>query len=737
MALLSGCDEVTDKKRVTVSVWDESLIGTPFTQKVEELNPDFDIYWICGKDDGDFYRFQNEHGSMPDVLLVKHLDEDDELGSILFDLADTDVVELRSQRVLSAVPGNGPGESEGDTVILPADDAFTGLLANKYLFETYDVPFPSNRQELISAVEAFKEKGMAGIVGGFSDEETLFEFSQTTLSDFPNTEEGSLWRQGLRAGKTQDVLDDAWLPFYEDVQQALSLGVLDPAELDQDADQARQRFVNGDAAMLFVSGDDLARYTDELHMTVRALPNFSVDGDGTWLLVRPAFYGAVSYVDGKEADVASSEEIHENALTVLNSIMSPEAQQAYFDTLGMSVPASVLLVDQEGSDAARLPAMEYVTESAKQGSFQLAVTDPDIMEATASAIEWAAKGGAEEQLAKEVSRSQEGSSETGQDAQADSEAQPNQDGQSDAGNQDAQSGKGGQSDADNQNAQGAQSVHSDQASVPTNPAGSNAQMAEEEAMSFDLATMQGIASPDAETFKEQREASVATCTLAYADEQLESLRNADSRVMASFPEGMSNIWNDERGVMAANSVGRTVSREMGTDFFVLSPYAIACPLYADDMTVTELAYPINDLALYRAQLSGAQLKELIAQHVGSVSDGKELWALAGLKMVLAGDGDGFALDDLQAVTGQEGDEKASPAGQTDTAQVEVEPIEDSHVYEVGFALKPGSKNEQLLSGYGAERQDSALSDVWVSYFVGPEGGSLLASQDYLDVKPAT
>lgn len=723
LVLLSGCDELEGKKRVTVSVWDESLIGTPFTEKVEQLNPGFDIYWICGKDDGDFYRFQNEHGSMPDVVLVQHLDEDDALGQILFDLSATEIVSLRSEEVLTDIPGN-----EERTVILPADDTFTGLLANRYLFEAYGIALPEDRAGLIAACKAFEEKGVSSITGGFADQETLFEFSQTVLSGFPASEEGQLWRSAYRTGGGQDVLDDAWAPFFSEVGESIAEGLLDVADLTQDAQTARQRFIDGQAAMLFVSDEDLARFGDDLRMTVRALPNFPVDGGSPWLLVRPAFYGAVSYVDGDESDVADSEQVHENALIVLNSIMSDEAQRAYFETMGMSVPSTVL----DAADSQDVPVFEQVVEPANDGAFCLAVTDPVITQAVASAISWGARtGGADD--------SGDGSASSGSTSGG-SASDGSASGGSDADrSQDHDQGQGrGSSNAAAASGEDAGDGAQDAAQEDVDAAGSNAQMAMEETKTFESTMLESLPQVDGDLIGAAGDDGgdgngLAAQMLAYADKQLAALKATDTRIVATFPEGMSNVWNEERGTMAANSVGLTMAGEMGADAFIMSPYALACPLYAGDMTVTELAYPINDARIYRLQLSGAQLHDLVERHVGSVGSGKELWVLSGLKMTLShGDAGGFVLEELEAVADESKPEKASPIGQTDTQTVKTEPLDEERLYSIGVAVKPGSTNEELVVEYGGVRQSTLFSDLWVNSFQGADPKQLLASQDYLD-----
>lgn len=65
---------------------------------------------------------------------------------------------------------------------------------------------------------------------------------------------------------------------------------------------------------------------------------------------------------------------------------------------------------------------------------------------------------------------------------------------------------------------------------------------------------------------------------------LKAEQSEDKKVLTSFSEGVSGLFDDTKGNVAALDIAQVSSQVLNTDAFVVSPHAARCPLYAGDKT---------------------------------------------------------------------------------------------------------------------------------------------------------
>ena len=290
--LLCSCDSSDQKTHVTVSVWDSSVITSGFARYIEEQNPTYDIEWIVGDDSLDFYDYQAKHGSLPDVILVKDFNRvsAESLSDSLYDLSGTDVASSYDADFLGSVPGNS------DKIkFLPGASGFEGIVMNSYLFDTYGIAVPHDKQSFIDACKAFSQKGVEPLAAGMADPQICYEVMQGFADASLVSKTEDFMGQVLRRTSSSVSVDgssfsDA-LSYFGDL---MAQGVISSANMEESSDQAEKKFLQGQAAMLFMPDGQASSYGAQHNMTVRALPFFG--DDSNWAFAQPVFVGMVSDV---------------------------------------------------------------------------------------------------------------------------------------------------------------------------------------------------------------------------------------------------------------------------------------------------------------------------------------------------------------------------------------------------------------------------------------------------------
>lgn len=716
---LTGCDS-QEKKRITVSVWDPALLDSEFTRTVEELNPDYEIMWLRGSDSNELYQFQANHGSMPDVVLVQHVDERAHvMQDSLYDLKDSTLASeqqasLEKAILLDQIPGN-----DDHIVWIPASDTFVGVVINQYLFDLYNVAVPTNKEEFIKACADFQAKGITPLAANYADEETFFKVAQSVFSDFLQTQEGIDWRNAYQAGTTTSLDESAWLPFFEQVKAAYVANIVSVDDCDMTGDEAKQAFLEGSAAMIFVTGEDLDIYGNDHNMTVRALPNYS--STSRWLSAQPAFYGGVSNVESEGVKVEDSEAAHQGALDVLTSIMSDEAQQAYFNTCGLG-EAYTFIADADNEKN----IFEY-TSSLSDEYKQDGVNDAEDAENS--------------QETQEVDRSDQASYDSQIQAFALIISDPHladciggvlheqirgkTEIAGDPVSQEADDGAVQQETPSAQNLPTQLASPSDAVAFDTLNETDGATLVRQEELTYDAWT----AFLSSDKAKEESE------WLSLANRELQDVLKDDQLVVTTFAEGMSNVWNADRGNIAGSSIGRSVNEVLGSDFVIMSPYSIRTPLYPGDMTTPMLRYPVADDPVYVLHLAGSDIKALLNEMLEQTGDYR-MPVLAGLKMTVSKGKEGVShLNNLERTLVPKQENQTTPAGQSGHEVTQTFAFNDDDIYTVvltGPESSLLSKKAQELHGV---EQGRTLQDIWVDYFQtkGDMSASLLPSVDYLDM----
>lgn len=312
-----GEDDREGKETITVYLWSTKLYDK-YAPYIQSQLPDIDIQFIVGNNDLDFYKFMNENGKLPDIIMSRRFSLHDAaaLKDSLMDLSTTEQAGALYDTYLQNFKN-----ADGSINWLPVCGEVDGLVANRALFERYNIPLPTDYESFVSACRAFEELGIRGFVADFAYDYTCMEILQGLSIPELTSLEGTMWRTDYAdSTDTEHVgLDDAvWPGVFERLEQFIEDANVQPTDLKLDYSPVNNMLINGEAAMIRASGSNVLILQDR-NVDAVLLPYLGQNGE-QWLLTYPAFQIALN------KDLESDATRKDKALQVLGVMLSEEGQ---------------------------------------------------------------------------------------------------------------------------------------------------------------------------------------------------------------------------------------------------------------------------------------------------------------------------------------------------------------------------------------------------------------------------
>lgn len=322
VAMMTGCEaNVTkeDADTITVYLWSTNLYES-YAPYIQSQLPDVNIEFVVGNNDLDFYKFMNEHGKLPDIITARRFSLYDAavIKDQLMDLSTTEEAGAIYESYLQNFTN-----ADGTVNWLPLCGEADGLVANKALFDEYDIPLPTDYDSMILACQAFEEKGIRGFVADFNYDYTCMEVLQGLSIPEITSMEGRMWRSGYEDPTNYDVLgldDTIWPGAFERMEQFIKDTKIAPEDIALSYDPVINMFTEGKAAMIRSGGSNTVAF-QESGIDAVFLPYFGQNGE-QWLLTYPAFQVALN------KDLEQDKARQEKAMKVLRVMLSEEGQNA-------------------------------------------------------------------------------------------------------------------------------------------------------------------------------------------------------------------------------------------------------------------------------------------------------------------------------------------------------------------------------------------------------------------------
>lgn len=318
--LFSSCAANTEKEdaeTISVYLWSTALYES-FAPYIQSKLPDVNIQFVVGNNDLDFYKFMNENGKLPDIITSRRFSLHDAAGlkNQLMDLSTTE----EAGAIYESYLGNFQN-IDGSVNWLPMCGEVDGLVANRAVFEKYDIPLPTDYDSLVSACREFKELGIRGFAADFSYDYTCMEVLQGLSIPEITSMEGRMWRSRYEDPLDMDVLgldDTIWPGAFERMEQFIKDADIHPSDVEFSYGPVIEMFQNGEAAVIRSGGSNTVAFQN-MGVDAVFLPYFGQDGE-EWLLTYPAFQVALN------KDLEKDKARQEKALQVLGLMLSEEGQ---------------------------------------------------------------------------------------------------------------------------------------------------------------------------------------------------------------------------------------------------------------------------------------------------------------------------------------------------------------------------------------------------------------------------
>ena len=290
MALLTGCgagkteDEGADT--ITVYMWSTQLYES-YAPYIQSQLPDVNIEFVVGNNDLDYYKFLDEHGALPDIITCRRFSLHDAAGlkDHLMDLSTTEAAGAVYDSYLASFTN-----TDGTVNWLPLCAKVDGFVANRGLFERYNIPLPTDYESFVSACQAFEALGIRGFTADFAYDYTCMEILQGLSIPEITSMQGRLWRSGYEDPADMETLGldkVIWPEAFRRMEQFIQDTKLGPADVELDYDPVIEMFNEGKVAIIRSSGANTVRFNEE-GVDAVFLPYFGSGGE-QGLLTYPQF----------------------------------------------------------------------------------------------------------------------------------------------------------------------------------------------------------------------------------------------------------------------------------------------------------------------------------------------------------------------------------------------------------------------------------------------------------------
>lgn len=321
ISLLSGCGgksaEKEDAETITVYLWSTSLYEK-YAPYVQEQLPDINVEFVVGNNNLDFYKFLKENGGLPDIITCCRfsLHDASPLKDGLMDLSTTNAAGAVYDSYLS----NFMNE-DGSVNWIPVCADAHGFIANKDLFEKYDIPLPTDYESFVFACQAFDKVGIRGFTADYYYDYTCMETLQGLSASELSSVDGRKWRttySDLDNTKREGLDSTIWPEAFENMEQFIKDTGLSQDDLDMNYDDIVEMYQSGKLAMYFGSSSGVKMFQDQ-EINTTFLPFFQKNGE-KWLMTTPYFQVALN------SDLTKDATRRKKAMKVLNTMLSEDAQ---------------------------------------------------------------------------------------------------------------------------------------------------------------------------------------------------------------------------------------------------------------------------------------------------------------------------------------------------------------------------------------------------------------------------
>lgn len=300
-SIILGCSLIStvgcksqDKTHVKIGLCQQNMLdGTPKAIRKEFPNVEFEF--IVTNNSADYNVYLYEHNDLPDILTIRRFSLSDALPlkDTLVDLKTTDIASNYYANYLQNFT-----YSDGTINWLPALAEVWGIVANKTLFDEYNLELPTDYDSFIYVCQQFSSHGIKGFETDwkydYSALETLQGFNIELLQDIEGRRWRSNYESGITTGADETVWTEAFSRMYDMLEKTDNIDKDDATTslTTRGYSNEKEGIESGKIAMIRASGADIVGYTNDTKNEYVMLPYFGKETN--WLLSYPYYSAAIN-----------------------------------------------------------------------------------------------------------------------------------------------------------------------------------------------------------------------------------------------------------------------------------------------------------------------------------------------------------------------------------------------------------------------------------------------------------
>ena len=227
-----------------------------YMEAVDRQVPDVKIHWVKGESALGYYQELAEEGNLPDIITARRFSMKGalELNPYLMKLTGSELTSSYYDIYLENYK-----TSEGEVFWLPMAGTVDGIIANRALFEEYQIPIPLDFEGFVFACQEFERYGIRAYSLDFSADYNSMHFLQGMGIESLCSVDGIAWRKEYEEGRTDQLDSAVWMPAFEKMEKLIRQGVLKPEMINYEDSFAYDDFAEGRQAMTNISSESISR----------------------------------------------------------------------------------------------------------------------------------------------------------------------------------------------------------------------------------------------------------------------------------------------------------------------------------------------------------------------------------------------------------------------------------------------------------------------------------------------
>lgn len=319
--ILFGCANTQTKNdnHLTVFLWESRLVKN-LAPYIRAQLPDVDIEFISGNNNIDLYKYYQEHGQLPDIISVRRFSGTDskELQPYLLDLSSYDIVSKYYSYALQYYYNKDQSINW-----LPICGIPQTMIANKTLFDQYDIALPTNYEEYVEACQKFNDLGIKPNSMDMGEDWSCLEAIQGGAIDEFTSLEGLEWRSKAESAEDKISFDeDMGRRIFSKTNQFLKDSHFTAEDVNLSIDDGTNMFVKKQSAIFHGTPDIYKTLSSQMSDSeLVRLPYFSQTSNDGYIYMCPSLNVALN------KDLENNKTKLKTALQVLDCMISKKGQK--------------------------------------------------------------------------------------------------------------------------------------------------------------------------------------------------------------------------------------------------------------------------------------------------------------------------------------------------------------------------------------------------------------------------